>query len=172
MDWTPSQKGAIAETAIAAQAVELGMGVYRPLTEGERYDLIFDLRPQLVRVQCKWAVARGQVVCVPLATSRLTPAGYRRTTYSADEIDAVAAYCHELRTCYYLPISLVAGQSVIHLRLSASLNNQKAGVHSAQSYELGAIAQLGERSAGSRKVAGSNPASSTDKAAHNGRLFS
>jgi hypothetical protein len=31
---------------------------------------------------------------------------------------------------------------------------------------------LGERVTGSHEVAGSSPASSTDKAAHNGRLFS
>jgi PD-(D/E)XK endonuclease len=172
MDLSPSQKGAIAETAIAAEAVRRGIGVYRPLMEGGRYDLVFDVSPRLLRVQCKWAVHRDDVVFVPIATSRLTPAGYRRSTYSADEIDAVAAYCLELRTCYFLPISLVAGKTGIHLRLSPPLNNQKAGVHSAKTYELGAIAQLGERRAGSAKVAGSSPASSTDKAAHNGRLFS
>jgi hypothetical protein len=172
MELTPSQKGAIAETTIAAEAVRLGIGIYRPLMEGGRYDLIFDVHSRLMRVQCKWAVNRGAVVFVQIATSRLTPAGYRRSTYSADEIDAVAAYCLELRTCYFLPISLVAGKSGIQLRLSPSLNNQKSGVHSAERYQLGAIAQLGERRAGSAKVAGSSPASSTEKAAHNGRLFS
>ena len=29
--------------------------VSRPLGD-ERYDLIFDLRPELLRIQCKWAV--------------------------------------------------------------------------------------------------------------------
>ena len=31
-----NQKGAIAETAIAAEATELGIGVYRPIAEGGR----------------------------------------------------------------------------------------------------------------------------------------
>ena len=172
MEWTTDQKGSIAELAIAWEAVQLGIGVYKPLTDGERYDLIFDVGSRLLRVQCKWAAKRGEVVFVQLATSRLTPAGYRRTTYSADEVDAVAAYCLELRTCYFLPIFLVAGKSGIQLRLSPSLNNQKAGVHSAETYLFGAIAQLGERRHGMAEVVGSSPTSSTDKAAHNGRLFS
>lgn len=52
---TTDQKGSIAETAITAAAARLGIGVYRPITDGERYDLIFDLRPRLLRVQCKTA---------------------------------------------------------------------------------------------------------------------
>jgi hypothetical protein len=126
VDWTPSQKGAIAETAIAAAAVELGIGVYRPVNEGERCDLIFNLHPMLVRVQCKWATRRGNIVAIRVCTSRLTPAGYLRTTYSEDEIDALAVYCLDLRQCYLLPASMVAGKSYIHLRLARSRNNQRA----------------------------------------------
>ena len=40
---------------------KLGIGVSRPLDD-ERYDLILDLRPRFFRVQCKWAVRRGDVV--------------------------------------------------------------------------------------------------------------
>ena len=39
---TSDQKGAIAESSIAAAAIKLGIGVYKPLFEGGRYDLIFD----------------------------------------------------------------------------------------------------------------------------------
>jgi hypothetical protein len=41
---TTDQKGAAAELAIAHVAADLGVGVLKPLTEGERCDLIFDLR--------------------------------------------------------------------------------------------------------------------------------
>jgi hypothetical protein len=172
MEWTPSQKGAIAETAIAAAAVELGIGVFRPVGEGERYDLIFDLRPQLVRVQCKWAVRDGAVVSVRCQSNRRTASGFLARAYTRDEIDAIAAYCRELRQCYFLPISLVDGRREVYLRLSPAKNNQTSGVNFAVDYELGAIAQLGERLHGMQEVAGSSPASSTDKAAHIGRLFS
>jgi hypothetical protein len=52
---TPSQKGAAAKAAIAAAVIQLGLTVLRPLCEGRRYDLVIDLEPELVRVQCKLA---------------------------------------------------------------------------------------------------------------------
>jgi hypothetical protein len=61
---TTDQKGNIAELAIAAAAVKLRVDVYRPLGEGQRYDLIFDVGPRLLRVQCKWATRHGDVIIV------------------------------------------------------------------------------------------------------------
>jgi PD-(D/E)XK endonuclease len=40
---TTDQKGAIAERAIQLAATRLGIDVYRPVAEGGRYDMIFDL---------------------------------------------------------------------------------------------------------------------------------
>jgi hypothetical protein len=40
MELTPYQQGAIAETKIVAAATELGIGVYKPVFEGGRFDLI------------------------------------------------------------------------------------------------------------------------------------
>jgi hypothetical protein len=54
-DLTPSQKGAAAEAAITAMTIQLGLTVLRPLCEGRRYDLVIDLEPELLRVQCKLA---------------------------------------------------------------------------------------------------------------------
>jgi PD-(D/E)XK endonuclease len=71
---TTDQKGAIAESAIVHAAVKLGVGVYKPLTDGERYDLILDLRPQLVRVQCKWATLDAGAVVVRCYSCRRNPA--------------------------------------------------------------------------------------------------
>ena len=165
MEWTTDQKGGIAELAIAWEAVQLGIGVYTPVTEGGRYDLIFDLGSQLVRVQCKWATKRGAVVVVPCQSCRRTATGLTARSYTADEIDAIAAYCHELNQCYFLPISLVAGRRAVQLRLEPAKNNQALRVNWAMQYELGAIAQLGERLRGTQEVAGSSPAGSTSEAA-------
>jgi PD-(D/E)XK endonuclease len=155
-----NQKGAIAEMRIAAEALELGCTVYRPMSEGCRYDLIIDVGGPLLRVQCKWASVRGAIVVVYTITSRLTPRGYVRTTYRPTEVDGIAAYCHELKRCFWLPIDEIAGKSVVHLRLRPARNGQRSGLKWAQHYPLGAIAQLGERSTGSAEVAGSSPASS------------
>ncbi len=78
---------------MVAAATKLGIGVFKPLTDGERYDLIFDLRPRLVRVQCKWAGRRGDVVVVRCVSARRAADGLRHRPYTADEIDALAAYC-------------------------------------------------------------------------------
>ena len=154
-------KGAIAELAIASAAIELGIHVLRPLVEGRRYDLVFDTGERLLRVQCKWGRLVGAVVIVNLTSNRCTPHGYVRTFYDADEVDGVAVYCRPLKRCFYVPIEKIAGQRALHLRLAPAANNQAAAINWADDFELGAIAQLGERSAGSRKVGGSNPPSST-----------
>ncbi len=161
---TPGRKGAIAETAFAAHATRLGFDVYAPVAEGGRYDLVLDTGPRLLRVQCKWGRLQGDVIVVMIRTNRRIAGGYLTTTYTADEVDAVAVYCEPLDRCYLIPIGLVEGRTCIHLRLAPSKNKQKLSIHWASEYELGAIAQLGERSAGSRKVVGSIPTSSTSEA--------
>ena len=123
---TTDQKGAVAELAIARQAAELGIGVWAAYTV-ERYDLIFDLRPELMRVQCKWASRCGDVVIVRCYSSRRNRDGLLRTLYSPDQIDAFAAYCADIDRCYFLPLTLFAGRSAIQLRLAPTRNNQAAG---------------------------------------------
>jgi hypothetical protein len=167
----PSQKGAVAEIAVALQATKLGIPVYRPVAEGGRTDMILDIAQRLLRVQCKWANREGGVVNVRLRTSRRAKDGYVTTTYCAGEVDAVAAYCPDLERCYLLPISLVDGRTGIHLRLNRARNNQELGVTYAETYELGAIAQLGERCHGMAEVVGSSPTSSTDKPPSRAALF-
>jgi PD-(D/E)XK endonuclease len=78
---TTNQKGFIAESAIAFEAAKLGIGVYRPFTD-ERYDFVFDLRPKLLRVQCKWASRYDDVIVVRLYSARRAREGLRRTLYS------------------------------------------------------------------------------------------
>jgi hypothetical protein len=46
---TTDQKGNIAETTIVAAAVKLGIDVYRPVGEGGRYDMIFEINERLLR---------------------------------------------------------------------------------------------------------------------------
>ena len=134
---TTNQKGAVAEAAVAFEAVKLGIGVYRPLSD-ERYDLIFDVGSRLVRVQCKWASTRGDVIVVPLYSSRRTAEGLRRTRYTADQVDAFAAYSPETERCYFAEFQEVRGRQELNLRLRPSKNNQSAGIRWAKDYELGA----------------------------------
>jgi prevent-host-death family protein len=160
--FTSNDKGNIAEAEIAAAATRLGINVLKPLLEHGRYDLAFDLGDRILRVQCKWARRAGDVVIVHLVGFRYTATGKVRSKYSAEEIDAGAAYCDELDTCYLMPAEMIAGMSGVQLRLAAPKNGQRACLNWARDHELdGAIAQLGERRRGTAEVAGSSPASST-----------
>jgi hypothetical protein len=165
---TTDQKGSIAELAIAQAALEVDVHVYFPMAEGGRYDLIFDVRGRLFRVQCKWASRYDDVVVVRCYRSRRNRDGLINRRYTADEIDAFAAYCAELNRCYFLPIEQFPYRRQIQLRLSPTKNNQELLINWARDFEFeaklggsGAVAQLGERSDGIRKAAGSSPAGST-----------
>jgi hypothetical protein len=158
-----NQKGAIAEAHIIAAAIELGIPVLKPVNDGLRYDIVFDLGSRLVRTQCKWANREQDVVVIRSRTSRHTPRGYVTTTYSASEVDGIAAWCPDTNECYFVPITEIDGRACMHLRLAPARNNQELFVHWAAQYRLGAIAQLGERRAGSAKAGGSSPPSSTSE---------
>jgi PD-(D/E)XK endonuclease len=114
---TTDQKGAIAETEIAHEATKLGIEVYRPVAEGGRFDMIFLLGDELVRVQCKWAPRIGDGILVRSYSSRRTREGLRRRVYTANEIDALAAYCQDNQGCYYIPFDSFSARTQIYLRL-------------------------------------------------------
>ena len=150
---TTDQKGAIAEACIVAAAVKLGVEVYRPVAEGGRYDMIFDVGSRLLRVQCKWAATVNQALVVRCYTFRRTRNGWKKTTYTADEVDLIAAYSVDHDRCFLIPIELVENRPTIQLRVAPALNNQKRRVNWADDFDFearlrrhqGAVAQLGER---------------------------
>ena len=154
---TTDQKGAIAEMGIAWHATQLGIDVYKPVAERGRCDLIFDFDDRLWRVQCKWAAINGDVLVVRCYSSRRTREGTRMRPYTADEIDALAAYSADLDRCYFFPIDRFPRREQIRLRLAPARNNQRHLINWAEDFEFaatlaqprGAVAQLGERVAGS-----------------------
>jgi hypothetical protein len=134
---TTNQKGAIAETAIAHEAIKLGIGVYHSYAD-ERFDFIFDLRPRLVRVQCKSAPREGDVIVARLYSARRTATGLVRRIYNAGEIDAFALYCPDTEKCYFLDVKDFESRNCVFLRLDPTRNNQASGVNWAREYEFGA----------------------------------
>jgi len=118
----------------------------------------------LLRIQCKWASLVKEALIVRCSTFRRTREGYRVTTYTADEVDAIAAYCHELDRCLFIPIDRAAGHRVLALRVAPPQNNQQRRTNWADDFDFaatiarqGAVAQLEERPDGIRKARGSNP---------------
>lgn len=156
-------KGAVAELRIAAEATRLGVVVSRPLSDGRRYDLVFDIAHRLYRVQCKWGRLCGDVIVVRTGTCRHSPTrGYVRTTYDASELELFAVYCGALDRILLVPVAEAGGHHELRLRIAPAKNNQRVGVRMAEQYDLpGAIAQLEERVTGSHEVGGSSPPSST-----------
>ena len=133
---TTDQKGAVAETAIIHAAVKLGIRVFKPVNDGERCDLIFDLGPRLLRVQCKWARRQGDVVVLRCYSSRRSRDGFVTRVYTAEEVDVFAAYCPDVERCYLVPIDVISGQRYIWLRLTETRNNQAVGVRWARDFEF------------------------------------
>jgi hypothetical protein len=91
---------------------------------------------------------------------RQLEAGSRRFSASyvpSDEVDAIAAYCLELDRSFLIPIGFVDNRPSIGLRVDPSRNNQRRGINWADDFDFaatlrrdqGAVAQLGERRAGS-----------------------
>jgi hypothetical protein len=167
---TTDQKGNIAETAIVAAAVKLGVDVYRPVGEGGRYDMIFEYDEHLLRVQCKWAARCGDILIVRCYSSRRSAGGkIVNRGYTIQEVDAFAVYSLDVDRCYLLPHRLWVGRRHVHLRLAPSKNNQHLRINWARNFEFaatlgarGAVAQLGERLSGRQKATGSSPVGSTN----------
>jgi hypothetical protein len=167
---TTNQKGSIAEAAIALAALKLGVEVYRPVAEGGRFDMILAPGAKLIRLQCKWASRRGEVLIVSCQSARRCAEGFIRRRYTAEEVDAIGAYNLELDRCFLIPIALVEHRPEITLRLSPCRNNQQRRVNWANNFDLaatlrqhqGAVAQLGERMPGRHEVTGSSPVGSID----------
>jgi hypothetical protein len=135
---TPDEKGTIAETAVIHAAAKLHVPVLKPVNDGLRYDLAFDVGHRIFRVQCKWASRRGGCVIVSSRTCRRGPDGFIRSTYSSDDVDVIAAYCAEVDSCFAIPIDRLAGRPSIALRLAPARNNQQKGVNWARDFAFAA----------------------------------
>lgn len=136
LDLNSTQKGAVAEAEIATTAIRLGLVVLQPIGDGSRYDLVIDTGRRLLRIQCKWGSRQGEVITAHCRTSRHTPGGFRHTTYSADEVDAIAVYSPDTDRCYLIPVQEVEGCAMISLRLGPTRNNQSVNVRWASDYQL------------------------------------
>ena len=165
---TTNQKGAIAEPAITFRGVEARHPRAPADTDGHRYDIVFDLGSRFLRVQCKWAVRHGDVISRALLLVIAGRADGLPGGYTADEVDALAAYCAEVDRCYLIPVALRGGATS-----SSGLPRREttsAGVNWARSTSSPlhwspsrGHSSAGRARAGSQEVAGSSPAGSIDR---------
>jgi hypothetical protein len=134
---TTNQKGFIVETAVLHECAKLHVPVAKPMDD-QKYDLIFDLGEKLLRVQCKWAARIGDVIAIRTRTRRRAREGLIHRSYSAEEIDAIAAFCPDTGRCYLRPHERSVERAAVQLRLEPTKNNQAAGIRWARDYEFAA----------------------------------
>ena len=96
---TSNDKGNVAEAAIALEAIKLGIDVLKPLAEHGRYDLALDLGNACFEFSANGAPSTGSLASSACASADrgLPRTAYVTSTYSAEEVDAVAVYCAELK---------------------------------------------------------------------------
>jgi hypothetical protein len=135
---TTDQKGTIAETAVIHAAVKLDVPVLKPVNDGMRYDLAFELAGRFLRIQCKWAPLVGDVIIVRCYSCRRGREGLLRRAYSADEVDAFAAYCPEIDRCFLLQWEMFPTRKQVQLRLHPTRNNQASGINWAEDFDFAA----------------------------------
>jgi len=78
----------------------------------------------------------GDLLTARCITSRHTPHGYERTTYSANEVDALVIYAPDTDRCHLVPVNEIEGHAAISLRIAPTRNNQAQLVRWAKDYAL------------------------------------
>ena len=131
-------KGDMAELMVAADLVKRGYRIALPFGEDNDFDLLFWRPParELERVQVKYTESDGSVVTVRTRSHSLTKGKVRATKrYTKDMIDWLAVYDATTDRCYYVPATEFGdGMSMLHLRLTPALNNQRLRVRLAEAY--------------------------------------
>ena len=111
-------RGDISEEAAILQALKRGWGVLRPVGDRLPYDLVFDVKSALVKVQVKSAwfdASRGNYV----VDNRRTKTNRRvmvHEVYTALDFDFALAYLRDLDVFYVFPVSVfISYASEVHL---------------------------------------------------------
>jgi len=126
-------KGNAAEAAVLTAFVERDLHVLIPFGGGQPYDLVVQLRKDLImRVQCKTA-RQTDDGCLTF-NSRTTDHGRGRLSY-VGLADVFGVYFPPARSVYLVPVREVSGFQP-RLRVTPTRNNQRRGVRLAADYEF------------------------------------
>jgi PD-(D/E)XK endonuclease len=124
----------------------LGCGLYLPLGENTRCDLVIEREGRLERIQIKTGRLRLGAVVFRVCSSYAhhpNPKILRRT-YDGD-IDFFGVFCRESGRVYLVPIADVPTRNSAALRVDPPRNNQLQKVRWARDYEIGTVAIGGLR---------------------------
>ena len=142
----PKDVGDVSMLAATLVLRALGYGLYLPVGENSRCDLMLERDGFVDRVQCKTGrLRRGTIefnVCSSYAHHR--SASVRWRSYHG-EIDLFAVYCRETSGVYLVPISHLPVIRRASLRVDPPKNNQLDRIRFAADYEIGRVAIEGLR---------------------------
>jgi hypothetical protein len=99
-----SRKGDETESTILSRLIAVGLSVYIPFGDSDRYDLVVDDGKALSRVQCKTGSWINGTVRFNLFTSTVNADGRVDPGYTAEEIDVYAVYSRRTDDAYWIPI--------------------------------------------------------------------
>jgi hypothetical protein len=127
---TPSEIGTRAEAAVLAALVLAGKHVLLPFGEQRRYDVAYEEKGRLVKVQCKTGSVRNGAI-----SFRTHSVGRRSILDYRDDVDFFGVYCHDHRHVYLVPVGDTPLRTA-SLRLTPTRNGQESGVRWASRYLL------------------------------------
>ena len=119
-------KGDLATAQVQVELIERGAMVLIPMTEHAPFDLVAYLDGSFFRVQVKYRATSRGVLPVHFRSVWSDRHGVHATPMERTEVDVLAIYSPETRSCYYLnPADFLASVS---LRLTPPKNGQLANV--------------------------------------------
>ena len=106
--------GNLGEARTLWEFVKREVPVYTQFGDTEKVDIIADFNGKLNKVQCKTtdSLKNGKVTWT-LSSTTNTSSGYKRHTYTKDEIDYFALYSNQLDILLLIPIDVLLGKAEI-----------------------------------------------------------
>lgn len=122
-------KGKIGEQKVILRALEKGWQISVAIVPA-RYDLILDDGKRLYRTQVKFSTGKPT-----RATGSVAICLRRRgQCYKTDEVDLLLVYLPAIDKVLAFKPEIFCGLSTLTVRLTASKNNQKSGIHAVEDF--------------------------------------
>jgi len=124
-------KGLIGELEFTSRLIKNGWGVFTPLDQNSRVDLILEREGKLKKIQVKYCTPYRGCLRIDLEhrlrkTIPLTPS----------DLDAIGVYDSTNKKFYLVPFSSIYPRQGVWLRVSKSGNNQDKNIHWAKDFEI------------------------------------
>lgn len=125
------KKGNIGQFAAMIELAKLGFSVFSEEGDISQIDIIAEKDGKLLRIQCKAAFPKNDVLCLYLKKSG---PGYHKL-YREEDVDYFSLYDLSNHKLYFVPSDILKDhKSTLNLRLNKSKNNQKKLVFFAEDF--------------------------------------